>query len=210
MDAREPLDPVGLRLATSTGASSGRSQTGLPLEMTCAEGAAERQAFFEAVERRFAWQAHAMTLLAGDTGFYMVRSVSNDLAQAATGWAGISKRSGRRQEGQAAGLAITGTTLANSTIGIGGRSSRAFEAVSDVNQANDDATAGFKLTCLIFALGNLADEASVASVGYCHRVRAGQGVILEGDQSRLLRPHRKSPSDRRWRRFGSSVRLRHR
>jgi hypothetical protein len=79
MDAREPLDPVGLRLATSTGASSGRSQTGLPLEITCAEGAAERQAFFEAVERRFAWQAHAMTLLAGDTGFYMVQSVSNDL-----------------------------------------------------------------------------------------------------------------------------------
>ena len=178
--------------------------------MTCAEGAAERQAFFEAVERRFAWQAHAMTLLAGDTGFYMVRSVSNDLAQAATGRARISKRSGRRQEGQAAGLAITGTTLANSTIGIGGRSNRAFEAVSDVNKANDDATTGFKLTCLIFALGNLADEASVASVGYCHRVRAGQGVILEGDQSSLLRPHRKSPSDRRWRRFGSRVRLRHR
>ena len=62
--------------------------------MTCAEGAAERQAFFEAVERRFAWQAHAMRLLAGDTGFYMVRSVSNDLAQAATGRARISKRSG--------------------------------------------------------------------------------------------------------------------
>ena len=126
-----------------------------------------------------------MTLLVGDTGFYMVRSMSNDLAQAATGWAGISKRSGRRQEGQAAGLAITGTTLANSTIGIGGRSSRAFEAVSDVNKANDDATTGFKLTCLIFALGNLADEASVASVGCCHRVRARQGVILEGDQSSL-------------------------
>ena len=44
-----------------------------------------------------AWQGHAMTLLAGDTGFYMVRSVSNDLAQAATGRARISKRSGRRQ-----------------------------------------------------------------------------------------------------------------
>src|SRR5215472_523934 len=185
MDAGEPLDPVGLRLATWTGASSGRSQTGLPLEMTCAEDAAERQAFFEAVERRFAWRAHAMTLLAGDTGFYMVRSMSNDFAQAATGRARISKRSGRRQEGQAAGLAITGTTLANSTIGIGARSSRAFEAVSDVNKANDDATTGFKLTCLIFALGNLADEAWVASVGYCHRVRARQGVILEGDQSSL-------------------------
>src|SRR6516225_10040619 len=35
-------------------------------------GCPERQAFFEAVERRFAWQAHAMTSLAGDTGFYMV------------------------------------------------------------------------------------------------------------------------------------------
>ena len=50
-----------------------------------------------AVERRFAWQARAMSLLAGDTGFYMVQSVSNDLTQAATGWARISKRSGRRQ-----------------------------------------------------------------------------------------------------------------
>src|SRR6516162_4095914 len=99
MDAREPLDPVGLRLATSTGASSGRSQTGLPLEMTCAEGAAERQAFFEAVERRFAWQAHAMTLLAGDTGFYMVRSVSNDLAQAATGRARMDQQAIRTTSG---------------------------------------------------------------------------------------------------------------
>ena len=44
------------------------------------KGAAERQGFFEAMERRFAWQARAMTLLAGGTGFYMVRSVSNDLA----------------------------------------------------------------------------------------------------------------------------------
>ena len=99
MDAREPLDPVGLRLATSTGASSGRSQTGLPLEMTCAEGAAERQAFFEAVERGFAWQAHAMTLLAGDTGFYMVRSVSNDLAQAATGRARMDQQAIRTTSG---------------------------------------------------------------------------------------------------------------
>ena len=36
------------------------------------KGAAERQAFFATVERRFAWQARAMTLLAGATGFYMV------------------------------------------------------------------------------------------------------------------------------------------
>ena len=36
------------------------------------KSAAERQAFFAAVERRFAWQARAMTLLAGGTGFYMV------------------------------------------------------------------------------------------------------------------------------------------
>lgn len=33
---------------------------------------AERVAFFEAVERRFAWQARFTTLLAGLSGFYMV------------------------------------------------------------------------------------------------------------------------------------------
>lgn len=33
--------------------------------------AEERVAFFEAVERRFAWQARATTLLAGASGFYM-------------------------------------------------------------------------------------------------------------------------------------------
>ncbi len=32
---------------------------------------AERVAFFDAIERRFAWQARATTLLAGLTGFYM-------------------------------------------------------------------------------------------------------------------------------------------
>lgn len=32
----------------------------------------ERVAFFEAVERRFAWQARATTLLAGASGFYMM------------------------------------------------------------------------------------------------------------------------------------------
>jgi hypothetical protein len=185
MDAREPLDPVGLRPRDLAGRQLRKKLNRLPLEMTCAEGAAERQAFFEAVERGFAWQAHAMTLLAGDTGFYMVRSVSNDLAQAATGWARISKRSGRRQEGQAAGLAITGTTLANSTIGIGGRWSRAFEAIGDIHKTNDNAAAGFELTCLIFALGDLVDEAPIASVGYCHRVGARQGIVLEGDQSSL-------------------------
>jgi uncharacterized membrane protein len=31
----------------------------------------ERVAFFDAIERRFAWQARATTLLAGLTGFYM-------------------------------------------------------------------------------------------------------------------------------------------
>jgi uncharacterized membrane protein len=36
------------------------------------KSAVERLAFFAAVERRFAWQARAMTLLAGATGFYMV------------------------------------------------------------------------------------------------------------------------------------------
>lgn len=33
---------------------------------------AERIAFFEAIERRFAWQARGTTLLAGISGFYMV------------------------------------------------------------------------------------------------------------------------------------------
>ena len=32
---------------------------------------AERVAFFDAIERRFAWQARATTLLGGLTGFYM-------------------------------------------------------------------------------------------------------------------------------------------
>ena len=32
---------------------------------------AERVVFFDAIERRFAWQARATTLLAGLTGFYM-------------------------------------------------------------------------------------------------------------------------------------------
>lgn len=32
----------------------------------------ERLAFFDAIERRFAWQARLATLLAGATGFYMV------------------------------------------------------------------------------------------------------------------------------------------
>lgn len=32
----------------------------------------ERVAFFEAIERRFAWQARGTTLLTGLTGFYMV------------------------------------------------------------------------------------------------------------------------------------------
>lgn len=32
----------------------------------------ERLAFFDAIERRFTWQARLATLLAGATGFYMV------------------------------------------------------------------------------------------------------------------------------------------
>ena len=99
MDAREPLDPVGLRPRDLAGRQLRKKLNRLPLEMTCAEGAAERQAFFEAVERRFAWQAHAMTLLAGDTGFYMVRSVSNDLAQAATGRARMDQQAIRTTSG---------------------------------------------------------------------------------------------------------------
>ena len=99
MDAREPLDPVGLRPRDLAGRQLRKKLNRLPLEMTCAEGAAERQAFFEAVERGFAWQAHAMTLLAGDTGFYMVRSVSNDLAQAATGRARMDQQAIRTTSG---------------------------------------------------------------------------------------------------------------
>lgn len=34
--------------------------------------AEERIAFFEAIERRFAWQARGTTLIAGASGFYMV------------------------------------------------------------------------------------------------------------------------------------------
>jgi len=36
------------------------------------KSAAGRVAFFELVERRFAWQARGTTLLAGASGFYMV------------------------------------------------------------------------------------------------------------------------------------------
>lgn len=36
------------------------------------KSAEERVAFFERIERRFAWQARGTTLLAGATGFYMV------------------------------------------------------------------------------------------------------------------------------------------
>lgn len=36
------------------------------------KNAEERLAFFEVVERRFAWQARGTTLLAGASGFYMV------------------------------------------------------------------------------------------------------------------------------------------
>ena len=36
------------------------------------KSAADRVAFFELVERRFAWQARGTTLLAGASGFYMV------------------------------------------------------------------------------------------------------------------------------------------
>jgi uncharacterized membrane protein len=36
------------------------------------KSAEERVAFFETVERRFAWQARATTLIAGASGFYMV------------------------------------------------------------------------------------------------------------------------------------------
>ncbi len=35
---------------------------------------AERAAFFESVERRFAWQARGTTLLVGATGFYLVHA----------------------------------------------------------------------------------------------------------------------------------------
>ncbi len=35
---------------------------------------AERVAFFESVERRFAWQARGTTLLVGATGFYLVHA----------------------------------------------------------------------------------------------------------------------------------------
>jgi uncharacterized membrane protein len=36
------------------------------------KSAEERIAFFETIERRFAWQARGTTLLAGTSGFYMV------------------------------------------------------------------------------------------------------------------------------------------
>ncbi|HTZ79694.1 MAG TPA: hypothetical protein VMC10_17410 [Stellaceae bacterium] len=36
------------------------------------QGAAAQFAFFDAVERRFAWQARALVLIAGATGLYMV------------------------------------------------------------------------------------------------------------------------------------------
>jgi uncharacterized membrane protein len=35
----------------------------------------ERVAFFDAIERKFAWQARATTLLAGVTGFYMTEQL---------------------------------------------------------------------------------------------------------------------------------------
>jgi hypothetical protein len=38
---------------------------------------------------------------------------------------------------------------------------------------------------LIFALGDLVDEAPVASVGYSHRVRAGQGIVLQRRKGRF-------------------------
>ena len=38
----------------------------------CFKRAPQRLAFFDAIERRFAWQARATTVLAGASGFYMV------------------------------------------------------------------------------------------------------------------------------------------
>lgn len=47
----------------------------------------ERLAFFDAVERRFAWQARITTLLAGATGFYMVAELDLwDRFRAAAFW----------------------------------------------------------------------------------------------------------------------------
>src|SRR5215469_4320692 len=88
-----------------------------------------------------------------------------------------------RSGGPAAGLAIRGASLALLTVEIDRRWRRAFEAVGDVHEANDDA-AGFKLTRLIFAVGDLPDKGSVPSVGYCHRMRPRERIVLEGDQSR--------------------------
>ena len=48
----------------------------------------ERVAFFDAIERRFAWQARATTLLAGLTGFYMTTRLDlwSRFHSAAYGW----------------------------------------------------------------------------------------------------------------------------
>jgi uncharacterized membrane protein len=40
------------------------------------KGAQERIAFFETIERRFAWQARGTTLIAGASGFYMVHRLN--------------------------------------------------------------------------------------------------------------------------------------
>jgi uncharacterized membrane protein len=40
------------------------------------KSAEERIAFFEKIERRFAWQARGTTLLAGASGFYMVHRLN--------------------------------------------------------------------------------------------------------------------------------------
>jgi uncharacterized membrane protein len=40
------------------------------------KSAEERIAFFEKIERRFAWQARGTTLLAGGSGFYMVHRLN--------------------------------------------------------------------------------------------------------------------------------------
>src|SRR5215472_17648542 len=74
----------------------------------------------------------------------------------------------RRQEVEPRGWRSGGATLALSMVGIGERSSRPFEAIGDIHKTNDDAAAGFKLTRLIFALGDLVDQAPIAPVGYCH------------------------------------------
>ena len=101
------------------------------------KGAAERQAFFEAVERRFAWQAQATRLPAGHTAStwcdpcQMTSPPGHD--RAGRDQQAIRTTSGAR----AAGLAIRGATLALLTLGIGGRWCRAFKPISDIHKAND-------------------------------------------------------------------------